>query len=168
MRIDVLKSREMLATIYAIRSVDKSIQKQIRQNTQRVAAPEWKKALAERANSRLEHRVLVDTAVTSVSNQNLRMQSAGKGKPLRGGLNPKTQYAPVEFGYNAKGKSYMRRSKKGGKHPVTRVMGTQFKPARRKGYVFYPAAENMVPRMASLFVQTTVRTIAEALEGKES
>jgi hypothetical protein len=110
--------------------------------------------------------VIVDTAVVSVSNQNIRVQSAGRGRPLSGGLDPKIHYSPVEFGAHAKGKTYSRTSPKGKRHSVTRVMGTQFKPFRKKGYVFWPAAEEMTPRIASLYVQTVVRTIAEALEGK--
>lgn len=165
-RLDVLKSRELLATIYALRAIDSTLQKMVRVHTKKMAEPEWKKALAERADTRLEHRVIVDTSVVSVSNQNVRIQSAGKGRPLSGGLNPKVNYPPVEFGAHAKGKTYERRSKKGGTHRVTRVINTQFKPFNGRGYVFWPAAREMVPRLASLWVQTTVKTIGNALEGK--
>jgi hypothetical protein len=164
-RIDVFKSPELLATVYAIRALPNTLQKQIRQYTKAVAAPEWKKSLAERADTKMEHRVIVDTAIVSVSNQNVRIQSAGKGRPLSGGLNPKTDYAPVEFGAHAKGKSYRRKSRKGGQHSVTRVVNTQF-PAPRKEGPFYGAARNMVPRMARLWVQTAVKTIGEAIDGK--
>lgn len=167
MRIDVTKSRELLATIYAIRSVDKTLQKQIRSQTKRVAEPEWRKALAERADTRLEHRVIVGTSVVSVSNQNVRVQAAGKGRALRGGFQPKRDYNAVEFGANTGKSTYNRRSRNGGTHKVTRVVNTQFKPhAGKRGYVFWPAAREMVPRMGRLWVQTTVRTIANALEGK--
>ncbi|MCR2785437.1 MULTISPECIES: hypothetical protein [unclassified Microbacterium] len=165
-RLDVMKSPQLMATILALRSVDKNIQKNVRDQTKRVAQPEWKKALAERANTRLEQRVLVDTAVVSVSNQNVRIQSAQKGRPLSGGLNPKTHYPPVEFGMKSKKATYDRRSPKGKTHKVTRTVGTQFKAPRREG-PFWLSAREMVPRMARLWVQTTVRTIAEALEGKE-
>lgn len=166
-RLDVFKSPELLATIYAVRSLDKTIQAQVRKFTKAVAEPEWKQALAQRADTRLEHAVIVATSVVSVSNQNVRIQAAGKGRPLSGGLNPKTDYAGVEFGSHAKGKTYQRNSKNGGRHSVTRVMGTQFKAFRKGGHVFWPAATEMVPRMAALWVQTTVRTIANALEGKQ-
>lgn len=165
-RIDVLKSPELLATIYALRSIDRTLAAQVRKYTKAMAQPEWKKALAERADTRLEHRVIVDTAVVTVSDQNVRIQSASKGRPLSGGLNPKTHYHPVEWGTHAKGKTYRRKSRNGGSHTVRRVMGTQFKPFRKDGYVFWPAAKEMVPRMASLWVQTTVKTIGNALEGK--
>jgi hypothetical protein len=165
MRIDVFKSPEMLATIYAIRSLDKTIQKQIRVHSKALATPEFKKEMAERANTSLENRVLVDTATVSVSNQNMRLQSAAKGRALSGGLNPKTDYAAVEFGRERKPITYDRRNpKRGGTHRVTRTP-TQIKHPRAKGYVFYPAVRNYIPRAAALCVQTTVKTIARALEG---
>lgn len=167
MRLDALKSRELRATIFALRGIDKTIQKMVRVQTKAVVEPEWKKALAERADTRIEHRMLVDTAVISVSNQNVRIKSAGKGRPLSGGLAPKIDYPAAEFGVKHARKSYYRTSRKGGSHKVTRVTGTAFKARRKTGYVFYPAAREMIPRLASLWVQTTVHTIANALEGKE-
>ncbi|QCQ16987.1 hypothetical protein [Microbacterium sp. RG1] len=145
MRLDAKASPELLAAIYAIRSLDKTIAKMIRQQTKRVAAPETTKAMAERADTRLEHRVMVNTAVVSVSNQNVRIQSARKGRPLKGGLDPKTDWYAVEFG----GKAH------------------QLKPRNKRGYVFYPAAREMIPRLARLWIETTVRTIATAFEGKQ-
>lgn len=168
MRLDVKKSRELLATIYAIRSLDRTIAKMNRQETKRIAAPEWKKALAERADTRLEHRVIVDTSVVSVSDQNVRIQSASKGRALSGGLAPKADYPAIEFGADQRRKTtYQRRSPKGRPHKVTRHATRGLKPRNGNGYVFFPAAREMVPRLAALWVQTTVRTIATAFEGKQ-
>jgi len=168
MRLDVKKSPELLATIYAIRSLDKTIAKMTRQETKRIAAPEWTKALAERADTRLEHRVIVDTSVITVSNQNVRIQSASKGRALSGGLAPKADYPAVEFGADqTRTTTYRRRSPKGKVHTVTRHATHALKPRTAKGYVFFPAAREMIPRLAALWVQTTVRTIATAFEGKQ-
>lgn len=168
MRLDVKKSRELLATLYAIRSLDKTIAKMIRQETKRIAAPEWKKALAERADSRLEHRVIVDTAVVSVSNQNVRIKSASKGRPLSGGLAPKTDWPAIEFGADtSRQTTYKRRSPRGRVHDVKRRTASGLKGRNGNGYVFYPAAREMIPRLARLWVETTVRTIATAFEGKQ-
>lgn len=167
MRLDVLKSRELLATIYAIRSLDKTIQKMIRQETKRIAAPEWSEALGRRANTALERQVIVNTAVVSVSNQNVRAQSANKGRPLSGGLNPKTDYPAVEWGADDDTQVYERRSKKGGTHKVTRRTAAQLKRRSATGYVWGPTVKEMIPRLARLWVQTTVRTIANAINGKQ-
>lgn len=165
-RLDVFQSPELLATIYALRAIDKTIQAQVRKATKTVAEPEWKKALAERANTRVEHRVLVDTARISVSNQNVRAQSANVGRPLKGGLNPKVHYPAVEFGIKNKKSTYSRKSRKGGTHKVTRTIGTGLPNPRRQG-PFWGSTSEMIPRLARLWVQTTVRTIATALEGKQ-
>jgi hypothetical protein len=166
-RIDVFKSPELLATIYALRAIDKTLQKKVRDYTKAIASPEWKKALAHRADTRLEHRVIVDTAIVSVSNQNVRIQAAGKGGRLKGGLDPKTDYPAIEFGSGKKVTTFSRKSRKGGTHSVTRKGGAGLKGRSRTGYVFWPAAKEMVPRMAALWVQTTVKTIGNALEGKK-
>ncbi|GAB6856473.1 hypothetical protein [Microbacterium xylanilyticum] len=167
MRIDVTNSRELLAVIYAVRSLDKTIQKMVRQETKRIAAPEWSEALRRRADSALEQKVIVGTAVVSVSNQNVRVQSANKGRPLSGGLSPKTDFPAVEYGADDDTQTYKRRSRKGGTHNVTRHTAAQLKRRNARGYVFGPAASEMIPRLARLWVQTTVRTIAEALKGNQ-
>ena len=62
--------------------------------------------------------------------------------------------------------SYTARWKKGTSYKVTnRHTRRQFRPRNLKGYVVYPAAARIIPRMASLFVQTAVRTFYEAIEG---
>jgi hypothetical protein len=76
-------------------------------------------------------------------------------------LLPKQDYAPAEFGANHKKKAYRRKG-----HVVTRNTTAQFKPRNMKGYVFYPAAREMIPRLASLWVQTVVKTYADIFEGK--
>jgi len=37
---------------------------------------------------------------------------------------------------------------------------------RKKGYLFYPAARKAVPRILSLWVQTSVRTLFDLVEGR--
>jgi hypothetical protein len=166
MRIDATTSPEYRATILAIRSVPKTLQKMIRRETQRIAAPEWSKALAERAHTRVEQRVLVDTAVARVSNQNVKLMSASKGRPLSGGLDPKTDYAAVEFGADHGKTATYSRNRRGNRHEVTRHVSRGV-PARRKAGPFYGSVRNMIPRIGALLAQTTVRTIATALEGKQ-
>lgn len=168
MRIDVRQSPEMLAVIYAMRSLDTAIAKMVRQHIKRVAAPEWTKALERRANTALERRVMVNTATVAVSNQNVRVTSANKGRKLSGGLNPKTHWHAIEFGADRNTPvKYRRKSPRGKTHTVTRHVARGLKDRKPKGYVFYPAGNEMVPRLGALAFQTVWRSIATALEGKK-
>lgn len=121
----------------------------------------WLSAILDQASTRLERDVIGSTATVAVSDQNIRITAATKGRKLSGGLLPKVDYPGVEFGASHKKRTYTRKGKK-----VTRNTTAQFKGRNRRGYVFYPAAREMIPRLASLWVQTVVKTYADIFEGK--
>lgn len=166
MRISVWESRELQAAILGLKRADRSIQREVSKHTRQVVLPEWRKAVAEQAQTRLEHRVLVDTARAKVSAQNVTLTSATVGRKLRGGLNPKTDYAAAEWGGNPNKVTFESTSRRGKRFKVTRNTHAQLRAHVRKGRVVYPAAREIIPRIASLWVQTIVRTFHEAIEGK--
>lgn len=160
LRIDVQSSRELQALILSIRQANKDIQKEIRQRTKTMVEVEWKKALAQEAMTRFEHRVLVDTARVAVSNQNVKLKSGGLAKKLSGGGRVRELAGQAEFGA---GLSYsMTRSRKGKEYK--RRSGDQFRPPKSNGYVVYPAAARIIPRLASLWTQTAIRTFLDAFD----
>lgn len=144
-RIDITKSPEWVRAIAAMRVIDRSFAAAIRKYTKAMAEPEMKKAVAQRSRTRLQARVISATTTVAVSSSNVKMRAGGRGRPLSGGLTMSEAAPPVEFGSN--------RYK-------------QFGPRSRKGKSFYPAARAMTPRLASMFVQTVIKTTAKALEGK--
>jgi hypothetical protein len=152
LRIDAAASRELQAVILALKQADKEVQKQVRTHTKGSILPEGQKGIREHVSTRMEHRVLADTARVTVSNQNVTLKAGGLQKRLSGGARASEIYAPVEFGTN-------REHKKGNRH--TR---RQFRPMNRKGYAVYPTAADLIPRFAALWVQTTVRTMHEIFE----
>lgn len=166
MRINVFNSRELQGVILALGSMERELAKQIRAATRSMIAPEWQKAVAAEASTRLERRVLVDTARVTVSNQNVTLKSAGVGRALAGGAKPVQLVAAAEFGANrAHTKSYASSSPRGRRFTVhNRHTQRQLQPRKRTGRVVYPAAAKVIPRLASLWVQTTVRTFYEAIE----
>lgn len=165
--IDIYESRELQAAVLGLRRAAKDMQAQVRKHTREKLLPEWQKGLAERAETRLEHRVLVDTGRIKMSNQNVRMSSATVGRKLKGGFEPKVQYAAVEFGVDkAVTRTYEATSRKGKRYKVTRHTRAQLRPTRRNGYVVYPTAKALIPRFASLWVQTVVRSFRDGVEGK--
>lgn len=162
-RLDVTNSRELQAVLLAVRQAPAELQKQIRQHTKAISDPEWRKAVTEQADTRLQHRILAETTRTTPSNQNIRLASAGSAKRLSGGLSPSKNGKVVEFGANP-ARTVEQRSRSGKRYK--RRMGNAFGPLTRKGNAVYPAAARMIPRIASLWVQTVVRTLHDALEGK--
>lgn len=165
MRISVLNSRELQGTILLLKRVDKDIAREIRKRSKDVIAPEWSRAVAENVTRRVEGRVLADTARVAVSNQNVTLKSASVGRKLSGGLDIKKQWQVIEFGGRSNDKrTYDATSQKGRRYQVTRNTTRQLRQSNRKGYVVYPAAARIIPRIASLWVQTTVRTFMETLE----
>lgn len=163
LRIDVRSSRELQALILSVRQAEKDVQREIRQRTKPVIETEWKKALAQEATTRLEHRVLVESARVTVSNQNVKLKAGQLAKRLSGGGRVHEIAKQVEFGATPRRVEYTGR--RGGKtFPVKRRTGSQFKPENRKGHVVYPAAARIIPRLAALWAQTAVRTFHEALE----
>lgn len=167
MRISVYESRELLALSTGLKNFTREVQTEIRRHTKAMAQPEWQKAVTENASTRLEQRVLAQTARVQVSSQNVQLQSARVGRKLSGGLDPKVFWGVVEFGSKREAKSYVsQRSRNGNRHSYLRHSQRQFRPFNKKGYAVYPAAADIIPRIASLWVQTTIRTLAEIIEGK--
>ncbi len=163
--IDVGSSRELQALILSVRQANKEMQGQIRKHTKAMITPEWRKALAENALTKVDHIVLVNTARVTVSNQNVTMKSGGLAKKLSGGARAYEIAPQTEFGAPLRTIKYTGR--RGAKSfPVSRLSGPQFRHENKRGWVVYPAAAAIMPRLAALWVQTAVRTFAEALETK--
>lgn len=161
MRISVLNSKELLATTLALRSFDRTLQGTVRKVTKLIGQPEWQKAVGGNVHTRFEQRVLGDTARMAVSNQNVTLRAGHIGRRLSGGGRPTELYGAAEFGANVRQETVTRQGT-----TYARTGGRQFRRSNRKGYAVYPAAARMIPRFAALWVQTTVRTLHEALEAK--
>lgn len=143
--VSVLNSRELLATIYAIKAAPATIRADLRRETRAVIGNEWVKQLYAQTASEQQTRMLVKTARVKVSDQSVQLRSASSRRPvLSGGATPFKHGAMFEFGIPA-------------------VHGGV--PPRRKGWVVYPAFAELAPRALALWVQTTVRVLARALEG---
>jgi hypothetical protein len=168
MRISLLASDDLLATVLLLKGVDRELAKQTRAAIKTVTDAEWREAVRGNVATRLETRVLADTARVAVSDQNVTLRAGAIGKPLSGGARPSEIVHSAEFGADqAATASYTANSSKGRAFAVkNRHSRRQFRPRNLKGYVVYPAASRIIPRIAALYVQTAVRTIYEALEGK--
>lgn len=165
--IDIRENDELRAVVIALRAVDQTITKRVRKYTQSAIAPEWQEAVRGNSHTRLEVLALGNTARASVSANGITLKAASVGRRLTRGFDPKSMYAGVEFGGDkAKKVTYEARSSKGKSYSVTRRTQAML-PARRRRGPAYTAAAEMIPRAAALWTQITVRSIAEAAEGKK-
>lgn len=164
-RISVFDSKPLQATLLSIRLANREVQANIRKFTKTEVSPDWQAEVLDRTETRLEVRVLADTARVRVSNQNVMLQSAMIGRKMAGGAKPSEIARATEFGANRETKATYTAHRHGKPYRVTRRTRAQFRPIRRKGYVVYQAAQKMIPRYASLWVQTTMRTILDAIDG---
>jgi hypothetical protein len=160
-RISVLVSTELNTLLQAIRGFDAEQRAQIRAATKKAADPIWREEVRGNVTTRLQTRVLSDTARVAVSDSNVLLRSASAGKVGRSGT-PASILAPqVEYG-NDPNKKISTRSGQG--KTYTRRMGRVSMLPRARGYVIGPAARESIPRFAALWIQTTIRTMHETLE----
>jgi len=161
--IDVRSSRELQALILSMRQASREVAKIARRYTREMVLPEWRKAVAEHAETRVDHIVLVDSARATVSNQDVRLKSGQLARKLKGGGRVHELSKAREFGMPTRVKEYTGR--RGGKtFPVRRTTTNQLPAPVKGGRVVYQAAASIIPRIAAVWVQTVVRTFAEAVE----
>lgn len=166
MRISVFSSPELQAAILGMKSLEREVRKQTRQGIKAMAQPAWQESVNGNTVTRLEARVLGATARAAVSDQNVQLQSARIGRSLSGGAKPADIVAGAEFGAGARARRIDATSKRGKPYRYTRITTAQFRRRNRSGYVVYPAAAQTIPRIASMVVQTVVRSFHEAIEGR--
>ena len=156
-QISVFASKDLQTLLQALKQTEPEIRKQINKQTRTMALPVWKEATAGNANTRYEAG-LARTAKVGVTAQNVFLRAGSTGKI--GNVGADIIARPIEFG--AKREEY--RYVKGKRGYYKRRTMRQFRLPRPRGYVIYPAAANVIPRIASLWVQTSIRTIAEQIE----
>ncbi|WP_417561870.1 hypothetical protein [Microbacterium sp.] len=160
-QISLLVDSPLRTVSLAFAGLDAEVRKQITRQVKTESKPIWFEEIRDRASTRLQQRVLAGTARTGVAGLNVRLM-AGGGKKLSSGTPTADLVKATEFGANP-GRTQTVRSRKGKQYQ--RRLGGRFPAPRRGGYVVYPAAKAAIPRVASLVVQTTVRTIHETIEG---
>jgi hypothetical protein len=156
--------------VLALKAMDKTVRAQISKETRTTLNPEWQRAIAARAGSRMDNAVFGKGARIAAGNP-ARLMSTTSRRPLRKGSNgfvPHTMGRLLEFPTASPGKrsTYTRTSASGNRHEVTRRTMTGLPQRQRGGRVVYPAVADVMPRFVSMWVQIVVRNIHEALDGK--
>lgn len=161
MRISVFESSELRAAIVTMKGLDRDIAAAVRKHVRGAILPIWRTELAQHSTTKLENRVLVDSARVAVTDKQVTLKSAALAKKLSGGGVVNQLGPAVEFGAdqnkakpvtNAKGTTYKRRT------------GRAFLKRKRAGHVAWPAVADSVPRIAAVWVGTIMRQVHETFE----
>jgi hypothetical protein len=174
--ISARSSEELQAVILSVHAAPKAVQANIKKYAAQDIVPAWTDELAQQGADALQQRLLVDTGRASVTNSTIRLRSGGINAQVSGGLSTDTvsksnrggvyhSYKAAEFGAN---QFLVKEITSPNGRPEKRRTQAQFKRHDNKGYVVYPAARKVIPRIASLWVATVVRTLHDAFEGKLS
>lgn len=152
MRLDIKRSPVLSALVQTLAGVPREVQAEVRSQSKGVIVPEYRRGLAERAPAPVFHTRLVAPSNAYVSDRGVKLVAGSNAA----GMFPRE----TDFGaYREEYTTYTRRGRK-----VTRRTQRQFWHYTKKGRVFYPTVENMIPRIAALWAQTAYRTIAEQIE----
>jgi len=162
--ISVLTSTELQLTLATLKGLPSEVRSQVNKSTKLLTTSEWQQEMAGNAHTRLESLVLVNTGRVRATGRNLTLVSGASAKKLAGGATVRDLVRATEFGAGPGKSTYRSVSKRGKAYTVTRNTRAQFRPHTSNGYVVYQAARTFIPRAASLWVQTTMRTTYEAFE----
>lgn len=152
------------AVVLALKAARRDVRNDIAKATRQTMSPVWRDAVAKRARTDIDRKVIAQGARIVAGNPPVAVAAQSRRR-LAGGLVPTERWHAVEFGANREEvTTYDRRSPRGTVHDVTRHTQRQLPPRYRKGRVAYPALKEVVPRLASLWVQIVVRKFNEAVE----
>lgn len=158
--------RELRAAVLALKAVDRDLRRDMNKRMRDTMNPVWKDTLAQHIGWAPEQVILKGARIAAGNPPALI--AAGSTRPWRAGstLTPRAHWHALEYGAGARGEfvGYERLSPQGRRHTVRRRTKAHLKPRRRNGYVIGPTVAQVLPRMASLFVQSVVRSVMDALE----
>jgi hypothetical protein len=161
-QVSLLIDSPLRDLLLRLRGVDADVRKHALSAARQEAGPIWQEELSPRAATNLQRAVLVNTAKVGVTARNIQLKSANAGR-LGSGTPASALAAAAEFGmspgaliytHSPKGTAYARRA------------GNAFAGRTQAGKVVYPALEAAIPRITSLVIQTTARSLLDALNPK--
>jgi hypothetical protein len=161
-QISLLIDSPLRDLLLRLRGVDADARKQALSAGRKEAGPIWQEELRGRITTRLQARVLSDTARVGVTARNIELKSATAGK-LSTGTPVSTLAAATEFGMSP-GALIHTHSRKG--TPYARRAGSTFAGRTQAGKVVYPSIDAAIPRITSLVIQTVTRSLLDALNPK--
>lgn len=155
--LDIKSSREIQATVLALRQSQRQIRVDINKTARGRIRPLWQSAVSGRAGTRLEQRVIAAGTRANASDRGVTLYAATRGRPLFGGLAPSIQWPAVELGMRTqRSKQFTQRSRRGRSYRRDMIVGRQFKRRQAHGMVAFDAASEVGTKLVAMWVRTVV------------
>jgi hypothetical protein len=154
--LDVRKSRELQATILALRQAQRDIRLGINKTARGRIAPLWKAELNARARTTLQREVIVAGSRATASDRGVTLYAATSRRPLTGGLVPSFEWAGAEFGARTRRIEVTQRSRKGTRYTRPLTINRQFPGRQQDGMVAFDAASDTGTQLVALWVREVV------------
>lgn len=151
------------------RKLSKELKNDIRSAQRREALPIWKQEINSRKDVTPIASRVYKSGISVRTGANLALVAKGSSKRIGPRRIPQNSLlAAAEFGSASSGNytKYFRTSPDGKRHVVTRRTRRGLPAQRRNGYVAVPAGKASAKRIASLTIQTTIKRIHDAAEGR--
>lgn len=150
------------------RQLSKELKSEIRRAQRAQALPIWREEINQRKDvTPLASRVY-KSGIGVRTGANLTLEAKGSTKKIGArGIRLNSLLAAGEFGSQSSNYTkYYRTSSNGKRHVVTRRTRAGLPGARRRGYVALPASRVAIKRIKSLTIQTTLKKLHDAAEGR--
>lgn len=154
--LDVRGSREIQATILALRQAQRGIRLDINKEARSRIRPLWQSELNARARDEMTRRILVTGARATASDRGVTVHAATSRKPLSGGLVPSLEWAGAEFGARTKRVEVTQRSRAGRSYRRPLIINRQFPGRQQDGMVAFDAASEVGTKLVAMWVHTVV------------
>lgn len=158
-------SDQLKAAVLAVKGARRDVRNDLNRATRATMNEPWRQAVAAHATTDTDRKVIVRGARIVAGNPPVAV-AATSTRALHGGMVPARDWPVIEFGADQGTRStYRSRSRKGRAFTVHERHTTRQLPARSgSGRVAFAALADLGPRFVSLWVQTVIRTFAEAYE----
>lgn len=166
----VWDSKELQATILALKIVGKDLRKEILKRTRDLILKDWDSAVADEISTVggdiYGTRLTMRNTRVKVGTQGFSLQAATRGtKATSGGLISSKHYYLAEFG--ADKKVVPVNGRRGNtSYQYKRTVNTGFQRRVKNGRYAFKAAGKIMNRALALYTQTTIQMVYEAFERK--
>ena len=159
--LDVSKSPELQAAIYAMKSADRGLRLGIYATARERMVPLWVPELEKRAATDFDRAVIVKGARVSVGTEGFNVLAAQSGKALAGGFVPNLQWYADEFGARRHKVTFTQRSRKGTRYERTETVGRQLPGRVKDGRIGFASASAIGTQLVGVWVVAIVDTYRE-------